>query len=248
MQILKGVQRAPLKLVVYGSEGVGKSTFCAAAPNPIFLDAESGTLQLAVDRVLIKGFENGLDAVADILDSKYKTVVFDSADAFVELATQELLIRTGWESIESPGYGRGYVEQAEIIRELLRAADACIGAGKNVVFIVHASIQRFADPAGDSFDRWTLSTPKKISPLLSEWCDTMLFADHDRSIITKKGDFGQEKKVAKEWGARIAFTEHRGSHDAKNRFNLPEKISLDWKTFEGHVNDFYKATEKRKGK
>ncbi len=209
MKIISGIQRAPLKLVVYGSEGVGKSTFCAGAPKPLFLDAEKGTFQLNVDRVLVSSHENTLDTIANVLDSKYKTVVFDSADALVDMATQELLVRTGWESIEQPGYGRGYVEQAETVRELLRAADALIGAGKNVVFIAHAAIQRFADPAGDSFDRWTMSTPKRISPLFSEWCDSMLFADHDRSIITKKGDFGQEKKVAKEWGARIAFTEHR---------------------------------------
>ena len=246
MKIISGVQRAPLKVVCYGSEGVGKSTFASGAPKPIFLDAEKGTLQLAVDRILIEGHEHALDAVADLLDTTYKTIVFDSADAFVDLATQELLVRTSWESIESPGYGRGYVEQADMVRELLRAADALIGAGKNVVFIVHANVQRFEDPAGDSFDRWTLSTPKRISPLFSEWCDTMLFADHDRSIVTKKGKFGNEKKVAKEWGARIAFTEHRGSHDAKNRFSLPEKIPLDWKIFEGHINDFYKQTEGKK--
>lgn len=246
MQISKGVQRSPLKMVVYGSEGVGKSTFCAGAGEPIFIDAESGTLQIDTSRILVNGFEHALDAVADIIGTNYKTVIFDSADALEKLATKELLVRTGWESIETPGYGRGYAEQAETFQEILRAADALVGDGKNVVFIAHAAIQRFADPAGDSFDRWTMSTPKKISPLLSEWCDVMLFADHDRSIITKKGDFGAEKKVAKEWGARIAFTEHRGSHDAKNRFNLPEKIALNWSVFEGHINDFYKQKEGKK--
>ena len=41
--ITRGKQERPLRVIVHGVEGVGKSTFGADAPSPVFLCAEDGT-------------------------------------------------------------------------------------------------------------------------------------------------------------------------------------------------------------
>ena len=48
--VKKGRIKQPLRVIVYGQEGVGKSTFAACAPSPIFLCAESGTNHLDIAR------------------------------------------------------------------------------------------------------------------------------------------------------------------------------------------------------
>lgn len=39
-QVTSGVIPAPVKVVLYGPEGIGKSTFAAQFPDPVFLDTE----------------------------------------------------------------------------------------------------------------------------------------------------------------------------------------------------------------
>ena len=41
----------PVRTIIYGSDKVGKSSFAASAPNPLFLDLEGGLGELAVDCV-----------------------------------------------------------------------------------------------------------------------------------------------------------------------------------------------------
>jgi len=41
-QIRTGKQSSPPRILLYGTEGIGKSTFAAQAPNPIFIPTEDG--------------------------------------------------------------------------------------------------------------------------------------------------------------------------------------------------------------
>ena len=54
MSILSTVSRGKrprhIFALFYGTDGVGKSTLCSHAPNPIFIGAEKGTEQLDVAR------------------------------------------------------------------------------------------------------------------------------------------------------------------------------------------------------
>ena len=51
LNILTGRIARPQKAVIYGPEGIGKSTLAAQFPAPIFLDTEGGTHHLEVARV-----------------------------------------------------------------------------------------------------------------------------------------------------------------------------------------------------
>ena len=49
--ITSGVQDSPVKTVLYGPEGIGKSTFASHFPDPVFIDTEGGTKRLNVKRL-----------------------------------------------------------------------------------------------------------------------------------------------------------------------------------------------------
>lgn len=51
LNISKGIVLRPQKVVVYGPEGIGKSTFASHFPDPLFLDIEDSTSQLDVKRI-----------------------------------------------------------------------------------------------------------------------------------------------------------------------------------------------------
>ena len=51
LNITDGKIKRPQKVVVYGSEGIGKSTFAAQFPKPLFIDTEGGTSHMNVRRI-----------------------------------------------------------------------------------------------------------------------------------------------------------------------------------------------------
>ena len=50
IKISNGIVKAKQKVVVYGPEGIGKSTFASKFPKPLFIDTEGSTKKLDVDR------------------------------------------------------------------------------------------------------------------------------------------------------------------------------------------------------
>ena len=70
MEIIKGRQRKPPRIVVYGQEGIGKSSFGASAPSPIFIPIEEGSLHLNVARFpRIRSWGDMIDALRQFNDS-----------------------------------------------------------------------------------------------------------------------------------------------------------------------------------
>ena len=51
LNITKGVQPKPLKVCLYGVEGIGKTTFASQFPDPLFVDLDKGSTWLDVARV-----------------------------------------------------------------------------------------------------------------------------------------------------------------------------------------------------
>lgn len=50
MKIIRGKIPGAKKVVIYGPEGIGKSTFAACFPAPVFIDTEGSTKDMDVDR------------------------------------------------------------------------------------------------------------------------------------------------------------------------------------------------------
>jgi hypothetical protein len=230
--IVTGRVAKPIRAMLYGVEGIGKSTFAANAPKPIFLGTEDGTSELDVARFPEPGtWTEGLDAIQELTttDHDYKTLAIDTLDWLEPLCWKAVCIKGGWSSIEDAGYGKGYVAALDEWRIMLARLDRLRQVKKmHVVLLAHSWIKPFKNPEGDDFDRYELKLHAKTGGLLKEWCDVVMFANYE-TFTKKKSEKDRAKGV--DAGARVMHSQRRAAWDAKNRYDLPETMPLDWELF-----------------
>jgi hypothetical protein len=225
MNIIKGKQQRAQRVVLYGVESVGKSTFAAQFPKPLFLDIEQGTSHLDVDRCDINSWKQLTEALAEAKATDYKTIVIDSADWAERLCVEDLLATSKKTSIEDFGYGKGWVMVAERISRMLTSIDALIDGGKHVVLIAHSRIVKFEAPdALAPYDRYELKLSKQCSPLLKEFADELWFLRFKTKVSTT--DTGRGKGLGGK--ERVMLTTHSAAYDAKTRSGLAEELPLEW--------------------
>jgi hypothetical protein len=225
MNIIKGKQQRAQRVVIYGVESVGKSTFAAQFPKPLFLDIEQGTSHLDVERCDINSWKQLTDALAEAKATDYKTIVIDSADWAERLCVEDLLATSKKTSIEDFGYGKGWVMVAERISRMLTSVDQLIDAGKHVVLIAHSRIVKFEAPdALAPYDRYELKLSKQCSPLLKEFADELWFLRFKTKVSTT--DTGRGKGLGGK--ERVMLTTHSAAYDAKTRSGLAEELPLEW--------------------
>lgn len=230
--LVKGRQTKPIRVLLYGVEGVGKSTFGANAPAPIFLGAEDGTAHLDVSRFpMPESWKEVLDAVRvlTVEAHDFKTLVVDTLDWAEPLLWAHICARDNEKSIESYGYGKGYQAALDEWRIFLAAMERMREAkGMHVVLLAHSWIKPFKNPAGPDYDRYEMKLNAKAGGLLKEWSDVVLFANHD---IGAAMDEKTKRFKGVSTSARLMFTTRTHAYDAKNRYDLPERMPLDWVTF-----------------
>src|SRR5215472_5569935 len=88
----------------------------------------------------------------------------------------------------------------------------------------------------------SLKINDKGAALVREAADAVLFARFETELVKTNG-----KTRAYGEGNRIMYTESRPGWDAKNRFNLPFCMQLDWKTFGDAIRTFYGLSGKGSG-
>lgn len=229
-QVTSGVIPAPVKVVLYGPEGIGKSTFASQFPDPIFIDAEGGTKQLDVRRLpRPTSWAMLLDEVAEVRKGNIPctTLVLDTADWAEALCIQSICAKAKVDGLEGFGYGKGYVYAKEAFAKLLDELEEVVAGGRNVVVLAHAMIAKFEQPdAVGNYDRWQMKTIKQVAPLLREWCDMLLFANY-KTVVEKSGSSPNAKNKAS-GGRRVLYTTHHPCWDAKNRFGLSDELPLDY--------------------
>ncbi|MGN0974925.1 MAG: ATP-binding protein [Gemmiger sp.] len=232
-----GVVPAPVKIVLYGPEGIGKSTFASQFPDPVFIDTEGGTKRLNVARLPAPtSWSMLMDEVAEVARGNVPcgTLVIDTADWAERLCIDAVCARFKVNGIEDFGYGKGYTYAKEEFARLLDALEEVLGAGKHVVVTAHAQITRFDQPdAVGSYDRWAMKTSKQVAPLLREWCDMLLFANY-KTIVEKAGPEKNAKNKAS-GGKRMLYTTHNSCWDAKNRFGLPDEVPFEFASIAGCI-------------
>ena len=236
-QVQRGKRVEPHKLIVYGTPGIGKSSFAADAPAPLFLDAERGTSKLDVARFPVpETWQDVLDAIHELetADHPYKTFVIDTLDHLEPLLWAKVCADAGVRSIDDVGggYGKGYTAATDGWRLMLSGLERLHRKGMNIIMLAHSWIRPFKDPQSEGFDRYELKLNNKAAGLLKEWADTVLFANHETFATTDK----RTKRVrGVSTGARFLYTTHTAAYDAKSRSSLPEAIPLKWFEYEGAV-------------
>ncbi|MEI7909617.1 MAG: ATP-binding protein [Verrucomicrobiota bacterium] len=224
LAISRGKITRPQKAVIYGPEGVGKSTLASLTPAPVFLDTEGGTHHLDVIRLdAASTWDEITAAVAQLAKAPhpFKTLVIDTADWLEKRLSEHLCRKANKDSIEDFGYGKGWVLLTEEFARFLNSLDALLARGMNVVFLAHSTVKKFEAPdQAGSYDRFELKLSKSVAPLLKEWADLVLFANYVTRIAEK--DSGKTRGVGGK--ERVLYTTHAAAYDAKNRHGLPDKL------------------------
>jgi hypothetical protein len=225
MKIVRGVRQSPVKCVIYGTEGIGKSTLANQFPNPLILDTEDGTGRIDCARVMCKDALELESAMLDIGGDPqgFKTVVIDSADWWERHLIDQLLRKAGKRSIEDFGFGKGYTMLAEAASKGLGLADQLVAKGLHVVFVAHSIVKRTSPPdETDGYDRYELKLTRQVAPLLREWCDLLLFCNYKTKLV--EGSDGRKKATGGK--TRVMYAERAAAWDAKNRYGLPAEMPM----------------------
>ncbi len=239
--IQTGPQERPRRVLVYGTQGIGKSTFAANAPKPIFIQTEDGIDGIHCSRFpQAQNFDEVMQALGDLYAEEhvFKTVVIDSLDWLEKLIWAEVCKRRGVESIDDIGYAKGYSFALTYWREFLDGLAALRNdKGLSIIFIAHAKIETFQNPETESYDRYCPNLHKHVAALVQEWCDEVFFATY--KVHTKNTDEGFNKKRAQGIGTgeRVMRTCERPAHLAKNRLDLPEELPLEWAAYAHFVTE-----------
>lgn len=224
-----------IKTVIYGQEGVGKTSLAAKFPGAVFIDCEGSTSKMNVRRLpkptSWEMLKQEMEYILQVHAEKgYKTVNIDTFDWAERLALQELCDAHNVKGIEGFGYGNGWQYEAEKIGRFLDDTEHLISAGININLLCHAITRKISLPEIDSeFDHWELKlgnkTTNKIAPLLKEWSDMTLFLAFQTNVIATD-DKGKKHKATS--CNRVMYTTKTAWWDAKNRFDLQDKLPLDY--------------------
>lgn len=229
MEITRGKIVGAQKIVLYGPEGIGKSTFAARFPEPVFIDTEGSTNHMDVARFpKPSSWAMLLEEVKQVKvgPAVCRTLVIDTADWAEQLCIAQVCSKAKKAGLEDFGYGKGYVFVAEEFGRLLNLLQSIVDVGVNVVITAHAKMRKFEQPDGmGAYDRWEMKLTKNVAPLVKEWADAVLFANY-KTIAVAADDKGTRFKA--QGGKRVMYSAHHPCWDAKNRFGLSEETPLDY--------------------
>ena len=239
-EITSGVIPKSQKVLLYGPEGIGKTTFAARFPGALFIDTEGGTALVDARRLPAPtSWTYLLEEVEWVRDYPFEcggTLVIDTADWAEKLCISHVCSSKGWSGIEDPGYGRGYTYVKEEFGKLLNLLSECCERGLNVCVTAHSCISKFEQPDEmGSYDRWGLKLidGKKASnaAMLKEWADAVLFANF-KTIVVKDENGRSHAQGGKN---RVLYTTHAAAWDAKNRWGLPDEVPFDYSSIAPYI-------------
>ncbi len=255
MEIIKGKRAVPQKIMIYGVEGIGKSTLASQIDDTLFIDIEGRLDHIDCHRgPQVKSYDQLNDQLRWALGQSYKAIAIDTFDAMERLIWEKVCAEAEVDSIEKIGYAKGYqyalaywikiVKALEIVQQRTNA---------HIVLVGHHAIKKFDDPAGDSFDFYTPKLHKDAMSLLKEWVNYIFFVRY--KILTKtvdggfksKKDAAEPKRKALQSNDRVILTRPRPTHVAKSSsLQLPEEIAFnlkfDWNKFFTLINGETKWT------
>ncbi|CAB4144027.1 AAA domain containing protein [uncultured Caudovirales phage] len=218
--------------MIYGPHGLGKTTFGAGAPAPIFILTEDGLGRLEVDHFpLAASYDDVVGAISTLYsdDHTFGTVVIDSLDWLDNLIWQDINAKHDAKDL---AYGKGAVIAADYWRAILEGLSALRDEkGMAIVLIAHAEIKRFDSPEVEPFERYQPKLQARSSALVQEWCDAVLFCNY--KTIVKKEDVGFNREVNRgiTTGERLLHANEKPAYLAKNRYSLPDSLPLSWESF-----------------
>ena len=233
-QITTGKAAQPPRIMIYGSEGIGKSTFAANAPKTVFIQTEDGLGEIDCAKFPLVGtFDDMVAQLKAIRDEQheYQTLAIDSLDWLERIIWDRVCADYGVKCIEKAdgGYGKGYTHALTYWRQVISLLNEIRERRKMAVILVaHAKVERFEDPEHPAYDRYTPRLHKAACSLVCEWVDAVLFATRRMRVDS---DTGKAAPVGADGGERILRSFGSPACIAKNRYRLPPEMELSWAAF-----------------
>ena len=215
--ITRGKTFGAPRIVLYGMEGIGKSTFASRFPNPVFVQTEDGLGNIDCAKFpLAQSAEDVYRQLDALRSSDFATVVLDSLDWLERLIWDQVAKDEKVASIEKIGYGKGYVIALTYWRKILDVLSALHAQNKIVLLLAHAVAEDYTDPEVANLKRFTPRLHKTARSLIAEYVDVILLAT--RQFGAAKGDANNP---------RIVRTEASPYQVAKSRYAIPAELPLD---------------------
>lgn len=247
IKIRKSNPDKPVRVVIYGDAGVGKTTFGAMAPKPIFISAENGADNLrddegnpiVVDEMDgITNWESTHDAVKSLITGQhdYQTLVLDSADWLEGMCHSKIIGNSKYDIIRvNGGYSAGLRESEKLHREFIKDLSILSDTrNMNIIIIAHAQTKEAKDPEMViDYDQFQMKMDHRVWTLWKEWCKAMIFVRF--KTFVKENENAQKKGRAFGTNERVAYTVQRPAFHAKNRYGLPDEMPFTMNFW----NDFY---------
>ena len=243
-QITTGKAAQPPRIMIYGSEGIGKSTFAANAPKTVFIQTEDGLGEIDCAKFPLVGtFDDMVAQLKAIRDEQheYQTLAIDSLDWLERIIWDRVCADYGVKCIEKAdgGYGKGYTHALTYWRQVISLLNEIRERRKMAVILVaHAKVERFEDPEHPAYDRYTPRLHKAACSLVCEWVDAVLFATRRMRVDS---DTGKAAPVGADGGERILRSFGSPACIAKNRYRLPPEMELSWAAFVQGLSVFAKS-------
>lgn len=207
LKIKKGrVKGQGERIGIYGSGGIGKTELAAGLKvvgiNPIFIDLDSGSSGLDVDRI---GYGDNLSfqdirsfLQADYWHGDYGAVVIDTFTALEEIIAEHVIEFVPHEkatktinNLEDYGWGKGQVHVFEHALLVLQDLDALARKGIHVIIICHQVAERVPSAESEDYLEYQprMQSPNKTAKIrerVFEWTNHFFRVDHDRAVTDGK--------------------------------------------------------------
>ena len=244
--------KAP-RIMLHAVHGIGKTSLGAGMRKPVILQTEDGLGMIDMPTFgLLKSYSEVMETIASLYskDHDFETLVLDSLDWLEPMVWVETCRQNNWKDIEQPGYGKGYGAALDTWRGILDGLNALRDERKmTITMIAHTEPKRFESPEVEAYDRYAPKLQKAASALVQEHVDCVWFMNYRVSVVKddKKDPSSRARGVG--GGQRVLYTTERPSHLAKNRYRMPETISLPddpeqmWPTIAQHIPYFATSKE-----
>lgn len=243
-KLSRGRVAGPVRLVVYGPAGVGKSTFAASAPSPLFFDFEGRTKHLDVARIEPKAWSEVLGALRELYTApgEFKTIVFDTLDHMELLIHAAVCKDNGWTNIEDPGFGKGYLPALHEWGKFLGALELLQrDKGLNVILLAHSQLATVKNPAGDDYNVHALKlkggAKTSASDLVREKVDLVGFAHFEDFAKKENAKDKLAKAKAFTTGDRVLTFAHHPAFETKKGVPMADETKLSWDAFEAAIKE-----------
>ncbi len=239
-------RKGPPRILMHSKHGLGKSSWAAVSPSPIFLQIENGLSEIDVpSSPLLENTEEVFQWIEMLIkdEHSYKTCVIDTLDWFEKLVWDEVCKKKDVGNISEIGYQKGFDFAMDYHNKLITSLER-LRAERSMAFILlaHNEVRSFNNPEGENYDQYIIKLHKKAAAKYEEACDAVLFMNHKAYVTKEKGKL-KAKVIGS--GERSIFTEPRPAFSAKCRYDIPFEIPCPKGT---GFTDFLKSIKKNGGK